>query len=966
MTHGSQKLATVTGIGGVFQFDDVADGEWMIEIDLQGFETIHATVTIGPHIKSVSWPLVLETTAQLTAHSRPALAPDIEETASATVKQTKDTKKQPSDEVEIPKVQEPEEQSQDGFLVNGSQNNSATSPFTIDPAFGNAHGNRRSLYNFGLATFIDNSSTDARPYSVSGVEAPKNDYTHVTNSAQFGGPLNIPHLMPKGPNLFAAYTWTRVSNAAINTGLVPTLAERNGDLSSLPVSVKDPVTGEPYANNLVPVSSEAAALLALYPEPNISDASAYNYQTAVLNATHQDTVQLRLEKSIGHRDHFYGGFNLESTRAESMNLLGFVDTTNVLGMNTNVHWLHRINPHFFLNASFNFSRLRTHIVPQFDGRVNISGEAGITGNDQDSTNWGPPALNFVSGIAGMSDGNSAFNRDRTDAISVAMNYYRGPHNISAGGDSRRQEYNYLAQQNPRGSFTFTGAATGSDVADFLVGVPDASTIAYGNSDKYFREPVYDAYFTDDFRVNSALTVNAGVRWEYGAPMTELFERLVNLDIANNFSEAEPVLGSNPIGPITGTHYPSSLMRPDRTGIEPRIGISWRPFPASSVVVRAGYGIYYDTSVYLRIVNQMSQQAPLSKSLNVENSAMCPLTLANGFQDCSAFTSSTFAVDPHFRVGYAQVGNLEMQRDLPFALQVVASYVGTKGTHGPQEILPNSYPIGATNPCSSCPSGFAYEMSGGDSTRHEGHIQLRRRLLNGLGASAAYIYSKSIDDDAYLGGAGHVVASSPGEAPGAAGTTAAAIAQNWLSPRSERSLSSFDQRHLLNVQAQYTTGQGLHGGTLLSGWKGRAYKEWTLTTTLAWGAGKPETPVYPAVTPGTGFSGFIRPDRTNEMIYGGTTGQHLNPGAYSAPASGVWGDAGRNSITGPGELTLDSSLQRTFRPHEKWYLDLRIDSTNTLNHPAFSSWNSTIGNTQFGLPVSAGSMRSLQTVLRLRF
>ena len=118
---------------------------------------------------------------------------------------------------------------------------------------------------------------------------------------------------------------------------------------------------------------------------------------------------------------------------------------------------------------------------------------------------------------------------------------------------------------------FTGGATGSDLADFLTGVPDASSIAFGNADKYFRQTVYDAYATDDWRVLPILTINAGVRWEYGAPMTELQDRLVNLDVSSGFTQMAPVLSSDPVGLVTGQTYPSSLVRPDRLGIEPR---SW--------------------------------------------------------------------------------------------------------------------------------------------------------------------------------------------------------------------------------------------------------------------------------------------------------------------------------------------------------------------------------------------------------
>src|SRR6185437_8566025 len=112
-----------------------------------------------------------------------------------------------------------------------------------------------------------------------------------------------------------------------------------------------------------------------------------------------------------------------------------------------------------------------------------------------------------------------------------------------------------------------------------------------------RQSVYYVYLADDWRVTPQLTINAGVRWEYGAPVTELKDRLVNLDVAKEFSAIAPVLASSPKGTLTGRSYPESLMRPDRNGVEPKIGLSWRPIPASSMVVSAGYGVNYDTSVY---------------------------------------------------------------------------------------------------------------------------------------------------------------------------------------------------------------------------------------------------------------------------------------------------------------------------------------------------------------------------------
>jgi hypothetical protein len=992
-TQGTTTATAVSDASGAFQFDDLADGKWTIEIAMQCFAPVHAEVTIAPNLPAAAYELKLLEPGQIQASAQAAKpaeetppAPTTAQAQQAQQPQQPQGKKPPQNNAqanpqEIPKAPEENEQSADGFLVQGSVNNAATSQYATNPAFGNTRSGSKALYTGGFAATESNSALNAQPYALSGSAVPKSAYNDFTGSATLQGPIKIPHILPRGPNFFVSYQWTRNSNSVTIPGLVPTQAEQGGDLAGLtnvegqPVTVYQPGTNTPYTNNQVPVSAQAAALLKLYPQPNIADTSGYNYQAPVLNNTHTDALQSRFNKNVGRKDQFNGRFAFQSTRADSVNLFGFVDETGQLGINTNIQWSHRLRPRVFLYTNFTFSRLRTEVTPNFENRVNVSGNAGITGNDTDPADWGPPALGFSSGFVGLGDANSSFNRTRTDDVSVSTLIYRGKHNITAGAELNKREYNDLFQQNPRGTFTFNGAATagtaggsasGSDLADFLIGIPDASAIAYGNADKYFRQPVYNAYINDDWRVMPILTINAGLRWDYGAPITELFGRLVNLDVASGFTAAQPVEGSKPVGSVTGDHYPASLIEPERRMIEPRIGVTWRPIPASTVVIKAGYGLYPDTSVYQNVILNMAQQYPLSTSLSVQNSTACPLTLANGFTPCASVTSDTFGIDPKFRIGYAQQWQLSVQRDLPFALQATATYSGIKGTHGPQEILPNSYPLGTANPNPSYPSGFVYETSNGSSIREAGQLQLRRRLRSGFASTLTYTYAKSIDDDAYLGGVGHVTASSGGSAQAASlSSPSAAIAQNWLNPRAERSLSSFDQRQLLNLQAQYTSGEGLGGGTLLGGWRGRALKEWTVLGNMTYGTGLPETPLYPAIVPGTGDSNIIRPDLTGAPIYSSGTAAHLNAAAYSEPIGG-WGTAGRYSITGPDQFTFNSSLARTFRPHGKWYLDVIVNSTNTFNHAAFTGWNNFVTSDQFGLPSSAGAMRSLQTTFYLRW
>jgi len=322
-----------------------------------------------------------------------------------------------------------------------------------------------------------------------------------------------------------------------------------------------------------------------------------------------------------------------------------------------------------------------------------------------------------------------------------------------------------------------------------------------------------------------------------------------------------------------------------------------------------------------------------------------LSLADGFRGSPSVTATTFAIDPQFRVGNAQNWQLAIQHDLPSAMQMTATYLGIKGTHVPQRILPNTFPAGAANPCAGCPAGFVYLTSNGYTNRHSGSIEVRRRQRNGFEASARYTFSKAIDD---------------------AGIGGNSIAQNWLDLRAERGLSNFDQRHQAVVQTQYTTGMLAGVGTFWDGWRGKLFKEWTLTSQLTVGSGSPLTPVILAPVSGTGITGSLRPNVTGAPLYVESGGTFLNPAAFAAPASGQWGNAARNSITGPGQFGLNASLARTFHIGDRLSMDLRVDSTNVLNHVKFPSWITTVNSPQFGLPARANAMRTLQPSLRVRF
>ncbi|HYP15291.1 MAG TPA: carboxypeptidase regulatory-like domain-containing protein [Bryobacteraceae bacterium] len=933
-TSGDRRLTTITNPQGFYRFADLQTGTWTVRVEMQLFapETREVNGALGT--SSAEWDLKRDAPQSVTRLK-------VEQTPLEPKKEIRAGSDKPSPAMDPAVSADLAAKAADGFLINGSVNNGAASPFAQLPAFGNNRRGSRSLYNGNLGLIGNNALCDARAFSLTGQSTPKPAYSRLQALVSFGGPLKIPGLIDRnGPNFTINYQWTRNSNAATQTGLVPTEAERNGDFSNSPVAVIDPTTGAPFPARLVPqsrISPQATRLLDLYPLPNFSGSSRYNYQLPLVSGLHQDDLQTRASKQV-RRNFYSGNFAWQSVRTDNPDLFGFLNTGRVTGVTAGANYRRGFSPRTFFNLGVQLSRLNTLVTPFFSHRENVSAGAGIRGNNQDPENWGPPALEFASGITGLNQPQASLDRNQTGSVLFDWFLSRGRHNLTFGGVYRRQQFNMLGQQDARGTFTFTGAATGNDFAGFLLGVPDTSSVAFGNPDKYLRSSVREGFVNDDWRVHPGLTINAGVRWEYWSPAQEKYGRLVNLNIAPGFTAAEPV--------VARAGNSSLFPRPDKNNFAPRLGFSWRPLAASSMVVRGGYGIYFDTSVYQSIAALMAQQSPLSTSLRVANTRENPLTLESAFRaSASATQATTFGVDPGFRIGYSQNWQLSVQRDLAGALQMTASYSGSKGTRAQQQLLPNTFPNGSVYP-----AGFIWLTSNGNSNRHAGQLQLRRRLRSGLTGTLEYTWSKAIDNAAV----------------GGRNQAARMTAQDWLDLSAERARSSFDQRHLLNAAVQYTTGMGIGGGGLAAGWRASLLKEWTLGAQLSAGSGLPLTPVYLAAVEGTGVTGSIRPDYTGEPLYDAPAGFFLNPAAYTAPPAGRWGNAGRNSITGPRQFLVNASFGRTFRSGERVSMDLRIDAANVLNNVSHARWNTIAGNAQFGLPVAVNPMRTLQASYRMRF
>ena len=827
-------------------------------------------------------------------------------------------------------------------------------------AFGNNRRDPRNSYMASANFSLDNSVWDARTFSVTGANVAKPSNAIGRGGVMFGGPLQIPGLISASKRILFTLNLEFQRNrtgTVSDPATVPTALERTGDFSQSAYTIYDPSTGSPFPGNRIPatrLNSTSLALLDYYPNPNLPGA-VRNYQTSWTGGNNSHNLNSRISNvRIGGKDRLNFGLGYQGSNTVTPNLFQFIDTGSGRAINSNLAWAHNFSTTLINNVNYTFSRMRQESSPYFADRENVADSVGILGTSQNPMNWGPTSLSFTN-FAGLSDGNASLNRNQTSSVGDSLLWVRGRHNLTFGADYRRQQFNQFADTNGRGAYSFTGSATsllvdgvaqsgtGYDLADFLLGIPATASIRYGNPDKYLRGGGYDFYINDDWRITSRFSLILGLRWDYAAPVTELYNRLVNLAIAPGFS------GITAVEPGTAG-LSSGLINPDRNNFSPRIGFAWRPSTKGSLVVRGGYGIYYNTSVYNLVASNMAQQPPFAQSLSVSGSAADPLNIQSAFlQATTQASTSTFAVDPNYRIGYAQTWNLSIQHDLPLHMFGTIGYLGTKGTRLDQQFIPNSVAPGAVE--SIYPHSFIYETSGGNSIYHAAQFQLNRRFTSGIMAHASYQFSKSIDD-AGTGGRGQ------GNTP---------VAQDWLDLVAERGLSSFDSRHNLSLQIQYSTGMGVSGGTLLNGWKGKLLKDWTVTSDINLHSGTPITALVGgnlSQIGGTAVSNILRADATGLPVK--AAGMLFNTAAFTAPLAGDWGNAGRNTIPGPTVFTLNGSLGRIIRFGERRSVDIQLRAQNALNHVTITNRGAVLGSSNYGLATTAAPMRTISVNVRFRF
>jgi hypothetical protein len=851
--------------------------------------------------------------------------------------------------------------------------------------------NATSNYTFGGST-LDSAPYQLRPDSV----AEKRPYTRQAFGGTLGGPLRIPGLYDgtRRTNFTLTYNGNRGRNLFDQYATVPTEAMRTGDFSATATQLIDPATGQPFANNQIPVSRmdpAAVALLRFIPLPNLPGGTRNFHNTSTTKSV-GDNVSVRLTHNFtpppagrggaaggggrggggaqrgpaggrGGRGAAAQGTTVNMTvqlqyrrgNNDQLNVLpalgGRSSNTN-LGIPVSLNIRHKRTMH---GINVNFSTTSSQTRNRYAEVENVAGLAGIGGVSTDPFNWGVPTLSFSS-LSSLRDVTPSRRSDRRVALAYNWTLPYKQHQLRAGADYRFDRTASQTDANAAGAFVFTGlyAAGGSpivrsgglDFADFLLGRPQQATVQYGPGNIRMTGKSMSLFFQDDWRKSSRLTLNLGVRYELIWPFVERSGNMVNLDVPPDFTAAVPVLPGD-TGPFHGT-FPSGLLNADTNNIAPRVGAAWRIKPGT--ILRGGYGISFNSGSYANIARQLTVQPPFSVSNTVIGNAALPLALTNAFLNTVTGVANTYGVDREYALGRVQTWNADISREITQNWNAGASYTRTTGASLDVVRAPNRGPTGlrieGVQP-------FLWQTSEGSSVLNAATFRLQRRMVKGIGGSINYTLAKSRDDASNIGGGATVVAQDDQN-----------LAAEWA-------LSSFDRRHQLSSELSFELPFGpnkpwLNGGGRLAAIFGR----WRGSMNFTWQSGSPLTPRIQAAAADVarGTNGTLRADYEGGpiQIAGPTIDRFFNTEVFSVPVPGTFGSASRNIIIGPGSRLLNAQFSRDVQMRRNRGFTIQATASNLLNGVNYSRVDTVVNSPTFGQVLGVGPMRSAQLNLRFRF
>ena len=752
---------------------------------------------------------------------------------------------------------------------------------------------------------------------------------------------------------------------------VPTAAERSGDFSLSSIKPRDPLTGQPFPNNRIPLDRFDPAIVrfmdALVPLPN-SSGGRYIYNAPQTKDGWQMMGRLDAQLTAGQRLFgrvFYDTNDTintaNSTSAGSLPLIHAA--VNFRTWNAAVNHTDIISAHLLNSAQFTYAKTDLFRGPLPIGDDLNYQKLGVKVNYATADPGVKLATMWRGGVSGYWDLNQdAYEPDDRPVVQLKddLSYSRGGHVMKFGGEYRWSANNRTAANNNDPVFSFNGQYTGSPLADFLLGKA-ANVQQFSVRHNKGRAQTFAAYAQDDWEIRSRLTLSLGLRWE---PFFAFYE----------VDQPQPVFRPGekstlyPTAPV-GLLYAGDPGIP-RGGhptlwgnIAPRLAAAWSLDKKTSF--RAAYGRFYDTARFFNFPKTLVFTPPYSVSRTTNDvqfsdpyagkenpfpysPPQTPQEFAN-YQFLRPVRVTSYPAD--FSSGYAQQWNVSMQREAIGGLLVSVAYIGTKADDLPttRQINPAVYVPGATlatrqqnRQYPEFESISSFDPIG--RSRYNGlEITVNKRFSRGYSILASYTLSKAKDntssDDGYN-------------------------AQDHLNPDDNWGLADPDQRHRMVTSFVWELPSPEAGTAraVLGGWQFNGILTLAAGTPFTISSGRDAALNFNTTRANVVSDPNLPTNRSqDEMI-----AMYYNPAAFAIPANGTLGNSPRNFLIGPGSRNVDLSLFKTIKFKDRVGLQLRFEAFNAFNWVNFGNPRSNIGAANPGRIDTAGDARILQIGFRMTF
>ena len=839
--------------------------------------------------------------------------------------------------------------------------------------------------------FMRNDSLDANNWFNNRAGREKPDFSQHQFGATMGGPI-----IKDKTFFFADYQGMRITQGLTYLSTVPSAAMRQGNFSEIGRPIYDPVTGQPFPGNIIPESrwdpASANVLRELIPSPNVAGSknaigqTLNNYLVNPNQERQDNQFDVKVDHALSSSNRFFVRYSYQKTHRllpATMPLVGDAGTTfgsgdgKIEAHSFAFNDTHTFNANWLNEVRIGYSMIKFNMTSIGYGE-DYATQMGIPGANINEVSSAMTQINFEQGGSRNLGGNG--NQPLITNLGAFqlydnVSYLKGRHTLKAGASVIFRTREVLNADNMMGQFTFsqnqtsncagisTGCAvnssTGLDVASFLLGTARRKFRAMTSEDTYMeRRPEWGLYLQDDFRLNSKLTLNLGLRWDVFVPWVEDDNRQSNFDP----STGRMVVASDD-AVINGVHVGRHLQTWSKGDFAPRLGFAYDLNGNGRTIIRGGFGVFYNWGVGGTSSSKGTNQPFLMTTDLLANGGASNLTLSGGLPPPPAIdptlapvgaTRSVF--DINYRDQRSMNWNLNVQKQIGRDYMVELAYVGTQGRHLTSKTDLNQAPniVGVTNQNVNRPyitqspalTTVSTAQSLGELDYHALLFKGVKRFTNGFSALVAYTFGKAID----------LVSNNDGP-----------IFTNIFDPSYDRGVADYDVTHTLVGSVVYEL--PFAKDHVLGGWQVNAIAFWRSGLSLN------------VAQSGTMQSTGIGNNRPN--LVPGQTGaasdptidQWFDPLAFSrTEPTGTFGNIGRNTLRGPEIFNIDLSLVKNTKigPLDT---EIRIEAFNILNHPQFGPPARTFGNADFGRITTAASPtcqtcgtseRQIQLGLKVRF